>query len=79
MQGGYAIAVHGSQERDLDVIAAPWTEDAVSVEELLAHLAAGLPGTVQEVENKPLGRVAATIKQNGWYRPIDLSICPRII
>jgi hypothetical protein len=27
---GYALAVHGSQERDLDVIAVPWTAEAVS-------------------------------------------------
>lgn len=25
---GYAIAVHGSQQRDLDVVAVPWTEEA---------------------------------------------------
>jgi len=29
---GYAIAPHGSLARDLDVIAVPWTEDAVSAE-----------------------------------------------
>lgn len=27
---GYAVAVHGSRQRDLDLIAAPWVEDAES-------------------------------------------------
>lgn len=31
---GYAIGVHGSMVRDLDLIAAPWTDDATSAEEL---------------------------------------------
>lgn len=32
---GYAITVHGSMNNDLDVVAIPWTHDAVSAEELL--------------------------------------------
>jgi hypothetical protein len=32
---GYAIGVHGSMERDLDLIAAPWVEEAVSYEALI--------------------------------------------
>lgn len=31
---GYAIAVHGSMNSDLDLVAIPWTEDAVSAEDL---------------------------------------------
>ena len=31
---GYALAIHGSVTRDLDVIAVPWTDSAVSAVEL---------------------------------------------
>lgn len=32
---GYAVAVHGSMNSDLDLVAIPWTDDAVSTKELL--------------------------------------------
>lgn len=32
---GYAIAVHGSLSRDIDLVAVPWTDDAVPAEELV--------------------------------------------
>jgi hypothetical protein len=35
---GYALAVHGSMGRDLDLIAVPWTEEAVSAEALIMRL-----------------------------------------
>lgn len=76
---GYALAVHGSLERDLDVIAAPWTEVAVSAQELLEHLADGLGANLLGIEKKPLGRLAATLQLKGWYRPIDISVCPRLV
>lgn len=41
---GYAIAVHGSLARDLDLVAIPWTEEAVSAERLVLHLAAAVDG-----------------------------------
>lgn len=75
---GYAIGEHGSKERDLDVIAAPWTNDAVSCDVLLSHLARGLNARIVGEEKKPLGRVAATIQLNGWYRPLDISVCPSV-
>lgn len=37
---GYALAVHGSMGRDLDMIAVPWTEDAVCAEQLVMRLLA---------------------------------------
>lgn len=75
---GYAIAVHGSLERDLDIVAIPWVETAVGNYDLLQHLAKGLDARIVETERKPLGRIAATLQLNGWYKLIDLSICPRI-
>jgi len=73
---GYAIGVHGTLERDLDLIAAPWTEDAVDYQTLITHLANGLNAVIVDVEAKPLGRYAASIKMEGWYKLIDLSVCP---
>ena len=35
---GYALAVHGSMGRDLDLVAIPWTEEAVSAEALIMRL-----------------------------------------
>lgn len=44
---GYAIAVHGSLARDLDVVAIPWTEEAVPAERLILHLAAAVDGRIR--------------------------------
>lgn len=73
---GYAIGVHGSQERDLDLIAAPWTEEAVSAEELADHIARGINGRVLSPSPKPLGRWACNIQIDGWFKLIDLSVSP---
>jgi hypothetical protein len=35
---GYALIVHGSLARDIDVLCVPWTADAVSAERLAASL-----------------------------------------
>ena len=44
---GYALAVHGSLARDLDLIAVPWTDDAVSAERLILHLMAEVDGRLR--------------------------------
>jgi hypothetical protein len=78
---GYAIAVHGSQERDLDLIAAPWSEEALkrNYREVMEYIANGLSAKLIEVEWKPLGRRACTIQMDGWYKPIDLSVMPFVV
>lgn len=74
---GYAIGEHGSKERDLDLIAAPWTDEAVSAEQLAQHIADGLGGKIAGIaEDKPAGRYAVNIQMSGWFKLIDLSICP---
>ena len=75
---GYAIGVHGSLERDLDLIAAPWTDSAVGNAELINHIAKGMDARVIDLERKPLGRYAASIQLDGWFKLIDLSVCPRL-
>lgn len=75
---GYAIGVHGSLERDLDLIAAPWSAEATkrNYQEVMQHIADGLGARIIEIEAKPLGRRACTIQMNGWYKDIDLSVMP---
>lgn len=76
---GYAVGVHGSLKRDFDLIAAPWTEDAVNNAALVKHLCAGLNAQiVGGPEYKPLGRVAVSLQIHGYYKTIDLSIEPKV-
>lgn len=75
---GYALAVHGSQERDLDLIAVPWIADARAPEALIRHICAEIDADqIGPTEYKPHGRVAVSIKKKGWYRMIDLSVTKR--
>jgi hypothetical protein len=75
---GYAVGIHGSLKRDFDLIAAPWTDEAVGHADLVAHLCAGLNAVrIGGPEHKPLGRVAVTLQIDGYIKPIDLSIMPR--
>lgn len=78
---GYAIGVHGTMERDLDLIAAPWTEEALKYNwrEVMDHIAKGVNGRVLVAEQKPMGRRACTIQVNGWFKLIDLSVCPILV
>jgi hypothetical protein len=83
-QHGYALAVHGTMARDLDLVACPWTEDAVAGAVLAEALRRKLElcsGDVWsfEIGNgvKPHGRIAWTIVPHcggGMY--VDLSIMP---
>lgn len=79
---GYALAVHGSMNRDFDLIAVPWDEGAVAPASDVhrAIFDAVSPYRVPNIkhgpEKKPHGRI-------GWIIPlhagaaIDLSVMPR--
>lgn len=80
---GYAIGVHGSLRRDLDLIAVPWREDHASKDELARHLhraACGIERQTYVWEQKPLGRVAVSFPVcfPEWNEPnlghVDLSV-----
>lgn len=80
---GYAVAVHGSEERDFDLVAIPWTEEAVDAEELVEELRIAVKGYILENQNgqqnmsrKPHGRRAWSIHIGG-HDYIDLSVMPR--
>jgi hypothetical protein len=86
---GYAVGVHGSMGRDLDLIAVPWTKEATTASALaeeIRHVINGkiyslmtLPGSSNHAPNpqtKAHGRICYVIHQgDGPY--IDLSIMPR--
>lgn len=76
-QHGYALAVHGSFIRDLDVIAVPWTEDAADPATLAAALAEDIGGhlSVNDPERKPHGRLAWAIR-TASHAYLDLSVIP---
>lgn len=83
---GYALAIHGSVSTDLDFVAAPWTDEAVSAEELAmaffdyAKLFGGQPWQaghkILQPEKKPHGRLAWIIPMEAGSA-IDLSVMPR--
>lgn len=80
---GYAIAVHGSLRRDIDLVAIPWTESSIDpqkfVDELLVKFDWILCNGVNP-EQKPNGRLAWNICSIREFRStfIDLSITPSL-
>lgn len=81
LECGYALALHGSMESDLDMIAVAWTENAKPVEELAAAINNCIGQTVWKDSNlehkwlKPHGRIVYSLSIMGDYY-IDLSIIP---
>ena len=75
---GYAIARHGSGVRDIDLVAIPWTEEAVSATELVCKLAATFTITLGNYGyDKPHGRAAFSMWHHRWPdQQIDLSVMP---
>jgi hypothetical protein len=86
---GYAIAVHGSERRDFDLIATPWREGASDANTLAHAVAMAACGITRQgdyqFEQKPLGRLAVSIPVCWTSRPdvvsdghIDLSVVPAV-
>ena len=83
---GYALAVHGSMRTDLDLIAAPWVDEASPAEELIEALRVGTNGFFREEpegwERSPVyrshGRRAWSIYLDpGQHYYLDISVMPR--
>lgn len=83
---GYALAVHGSVVNDFDLIAAPWVDNASSVEELIRALveqvseSTGYSIRMKETldyasTDKPHGRRSFSIPIDCGSR-IDISVMP---
>ena len=74
---GYAIAIHGSMQRDLDVIAVPWTDAAISGKRLVRRLCKALRLTVGDgPTQRPHGRRSWALMMAGAGF-MDLSVMPR--
>lgn len=80
---GYAVALHGSGIRDVDLIAVPWIPDtAINGRMLVETIAESLPGVVVgKPESRPHGRTGWTIYPrwaygfDRWY--LDISVMHR--
>lgn len=79
---GYALAVHGSLARDIDIIAIPWTKQADDADFLLQRLCGCLASKVGRAfaekawTEKAHGRRAKTIILPGMCPEIDFSVMP---
>lgn len=87
-EAGYAITVHGSLNRDIDLVAIPWAEHGVwTMDALVDSIVGAMRGVVgrahclsKEWTVKPHGRRAKTLL--AWCgesgAQIDLSVMPTI-
>ena len=74
---GYALGLHGSLNRDLDIIAVPWTVKAIPAKELIEKFVerSGLIKIEPQGAIKPHGRLCFSLGLGGDSY-IDLSILP---
>lgn len=79
---GYAIGVHGSLRRDLDLIAVPWTENYSDKNRLAEHIqrvSCGFTMTKYDWEIKPHGRMATAFPictvDHKTFGEVPLSLC----
>jgi len=83
---GYAVTVHGSLNRDIDLVAVPWTETAKTMDRLVSALCGAVAAVVGnchrngDVEDKPHGRKAQLLLTycGESHVTIDLSVMPTI-
>lgn len=81
---GYALALHGSMARDLDLVAIPWTDDADDPEKLIqafvnfVKLKAAVNIQMPVAVKKPHGRIAYAIAIGHEGHYLDVSIMPRL-
>lgn len=75
---GYALAVHGSLQRDFDLVAVPWTEAAAAPDEFVAAIVGRYAvRVIGEPTAKPHGRVAYALSVGFGDCAVDLSFMPR--
>lgn len=74
---GYALAVHGSLARDMDLIAVPWAEHVDDADVVLASVCKRYAvKVIGGGEIKPHGRTAYTLSVGFGACSIDLSFMP---
>jgi hypothetical protein len=78
---GYALALHGSLQRDLDLIAVPWTDEAIAPLELVKKLCQCFDvepnHDLTKPEARPHGRLGWSIPL-WWGAYLDLSVMPPV-
>lgn len=78
---GYALAIHGTLARDLDLIAVPWVTDADDAQTLVealrkhCHACLSCGDDTGEGAAKPHGRIAWNLYMLGGFQ-VDLSVMP---
>lgn len=80
-QEGYALALHGSFTRDLDLVAVPWTDAACEPEHLAKRIEEATKLKMNgEPTKRPFGRLTWTLIFPEFSNPrfVDLSIMPRV-
>jgi len=88
---GYALAVHGSMARDLDLIAVPWIIQAAPVETLVEAIREAVGGYIRNdpepnkydehtfaPAKRPHGRLCWSIHFSQFRFYIDLSVMPLV-
>lgn len=88
---GYALAIHGSLEHDMDVVAIPWTDEAVDADTLAAALYERVRWMACRHDEWPIKSDLRAHGRRTWFFPllqsppgegrsgIDLSVMPTII
>jgi hypothetical protein len=77
-KNGYALAIHGSMNRDLDLIAIPWVEDCIGEKELIDLFRKECNVIIgNNYVEKPFYRHGYTFTLYEDYY-IDLSIIPKL-
>ncbi|HCM30577.1 MAG TPA: hypothetical protein DIC32_02045 [Acinetobacter radioresistens] len=84
---GYALTVHGTMNLDFDLVAIPWTDQAIEPEDLIKLIADrcnlltgqefGTGIYQQDAEIKPHGRLAWLIIV-GSGAALDISVMPKL-
>lgn len=78
---GWALAVHGSLARDMDLIAVPWSEAVddpeTVIDEICSHFDIRVIDAPERVGIKNHGRIAYTISVGHGECALDLSFMPR--
>lgn len=81
---GYAIGVHGSLRRDIDLIACPWRDNPIDAASLIDHLKKAVESIIGHAEvvgpeKKPNGRLAWIIRMSPVEAPyLDISVMPMV-